>query len=625
MKILIVEDEPSLREIMVRTLTREQYIVEQAADYAAALDKIAAYDYDCILLDIMLPGGSGLRLLEELKRRRSPAAVIIISARDSLDDKIEGLELGADDYLPKPFHLAELSARIRSVLRRHQRGGYESLDAGNVRLWPDSRRVEVAGREVELLRKEYDILHYFMSRPNHTVDKTALAEGVWGDHIDQADNFDFVYAQMKNLRRKLHDAGADIEIRAVYGFGYKLVQPYFTLIDEINDEVDDALEARAEVIVKRVLAGRELPVPADEGNNGYFLHEVSPQYAAAQHHERYSDEEIFIPERDDKEPARVLRKLFRDGAGQWRELTVMTPTIEKDDLRESILRWMVCLYLFLLMMILLVTVIVLYRTMRPLYALLRWLDGYTVGARNAPLAVETSVTEFRKLNDAARRYAERAESSFERQKQFIGNASHEMQTPLAVCRNRLEMLVDDAHALTGEQLGEIAKVQRTLDYLVRLNRSLLLLSKIDNGQFPEAEEVDVNALVRRTAEDMEEIYAYRSMRFALVDEGPLTARMNPSLAGSVVANLLKNAFVHGDEGGEVTVRVAPRRFTVCNSGAGGPLDAGRIFDRFYQGTKKEGSTGLGLAVVDAVCRLYGLKVSYSYKEGRHCFAVDFPA
>ena len=399
---------------------------------------------------------------------------------------------------------------------------------------------------------------------------------------------------------------------------------YFTLIDEINDEVDDALEARAEVIVKRVLAGRELPVPADEGNNGYFLHEVSPQYAAAQHHERYSDEEIFIPERDDKEPARVLRKVFRDGAGQWRELTVMTPTIEKDDLRESILRWMVCLYLFLLMMILLVTVIVLYRTMRPLYALLRWLDGYTVGARNAPLAVETSVTEFRKLNDAARRYAERAESSFERQKQFIGNASHELQTPLAVLGGRMEYMLDHA-GLDEQTMGEVIQMQRTLGHIVRLNKTLLLLAKIDNGQFPEAEEVDVNALVRRTAEDMEEIYAYRSMRFALVDEGPLTARMNPSLAGSVVANLLKNAFVHGDEGGEVTVRVAPRRFTVCNSGAGGPLDAGRIFDRFYQGTKKEGSTGLGLAVVDAVCRLYGLKLSYSYKEGRHCFAVDFPA
>ena len=328
---------------------------------------------------------------------------------------------------------------------------------------------------------------------------------------------------------------------------------YVRMIDEINDEVDDSLEARAEVILTRVLAGRELPVAASEGNNAYFLNEVSDEYAAVQPRERYSDEEIFIPERDDEEPARVLRKVFHDRDGKWYELTVMTPTIEKDDLREAILYWIVCLYLFLLLLILLITVVVLYRTMRPLYALLRWLDGYTVGARNPPLAIDTSVTEFRKLNDAARRYAERAESTFERQKQFIGNASHEMQTPLAVCRNRLEMLVDDAQTLTEEQLGEIAKVQRTLDYLVRLNRSLLLLSKIDNGQFPEAEEVDINALVRRTAEDMEEIYAYRGVRFTLTDEGPLTVRMNPSLAGSVVANLVKNAFVHGDAGGEIAV------------------------------------------------------------------------
>ena len=223
MKLLIVEDEPSLREIMTRTLLREQYVVEQAADYASALDKIAAYDYDCILLDIMLPGGSGLRLLERLKELRKSAGVIIISARDSLDDKVEGLELGADDYLAKPFHLAELSARIRSVIRRHQRDGLESLDAGNVRLFPDRQRVEVAGREVELVRKEYDILHYFMSRPGRMVNKATLAEAVWGDHIDQSDNFDFVYAQMKNLRRKLADAGADIELKSIYGFGYKLV------------------------------------------------------------------------------------------------------------------------------------------------------------------------------------------------------------------------------------------------------------------------------------------------------------------------------------------------------------------------------------------------------------------
>ena len=223
MKLLIVEDEPSLCEIMVRTLRGERYVVEEAADYASALAKLEDYDYDCILLDIMLPGGSGLRLLERLKELRKSAGVIIISARDSLDDKVEGLELGADDYLAKPFHLAELSARIRSVIRRHQRDGLESLDAGNVRLFPDRQRVEVAGREVELVRKEYDILHYFMSRPGRMVNKATLAEAVWGDHIDQSDNFDFVYAQMKNLRRKLADAGADIELKSIYGFGYKLV------------------------------------------------------------------------------------------------------------------------------------------------------------------------------------------------------------------------------------------------------------------------------------------------------------------------------------------------------------------------------------------------------------------
>ena len=398
---------------------------------------------------------------------------------------------------------------------------------------------------------------------------------------------------------------------------------YVTMIDEINDEMDDALEARAEVILTRVLAGRELPAPASEGNNAYFLNEVSAEYAAAQPRERYSDEEIFIPERDDEEPARVLRKVFHDRDGRWYELTVMTPTIEKEDLREAILGWIVSLYLFLLGMILLVTVVVLYRTMRPLYALLRWLDGYTVGAQNPPLAVETSVTEFRRLNDAARRYAERAEETFERQKQFIGNASHEMQTPLAVCRNRLEMLVDDAPTLTEEQLGEIAKVQRTLDYLVRLNRSLLLLSKIENGQFPETEQVDFNAQVRRMAEDMEEIYAGREMRFELHEQGHLFVRMNPSLAASLVSNLLKNAYVHGDRGGTVSVTVAPHELRVCNSGGGGALDAEHIFERFYQGTKKEGSTGLGLSIVDAVCRLYGLRVGYSYINRCHCFSVHF--
>lgn len=223
MKILIVEDEPSLQEVIRETLEKERYVVEWAANLAQAIEKTGVYDYDCILLDIMLPDGSGLELLQQIKQMRKKENVIIISARDSIEDKIAGLDLGADDYLAKPFHLAELVARVRSVMRRRLRDGEHTVSVGNVVLFPDSFQVKVDGRALELGRKEYDILHYFMNRAGRLINKSTLAEAVWGDHIDQVDNYDFMYAQMKNLRKKLSDAGADIEIKAVYGVGYKLV------------------------------------------------------------------------------------------------------------------------------------------------------------------------------------------------------------------------------------------------------------------------------------------------------------------------------------------------------------------------------------------------------------------
>lgn len=203
-------------------MRNEGYVVECAEDFITAETKIAGYNYDCILLDIMLPGGSGLDLLEKLRSMGRGENVIIISARDSVDDRVAGLELGADDYLAKPFHMSELVARVRSVLRRGRSGGELSIDIENVSLTPSSRRVVVDGREMSLLKKEFDILHYFMQRPDHLVDKAVLAEAVWGDYADESDNFQFIYAQIKNLRRKLKEANARIEIRSIYGFGYKL-------------------------------------------------------------------------------------------------------------------------------------------------------------------------------------------------------------------------------------------------------------------------------------------------------------------------------------------------------------------------------------------------------------------
>ena len=222
MKILIIEHEPSLRELIQRSLEKERYVVEAAADFQSGLRKIEDYDYDCVLLDIMLPDGNGLNLLEQLKKMRKRENVIIISAKDSLDDKVLGLELGADDYLPKPFHLAELNARIKSVIRRQRRDGEMDIRLANIRIVPDTFQVFVDDKEIELNRKEYDILLYFANRPGRLVNKNTLAESVWGDHIDQVDNFDFIYAQIKNLRKKLKDAGALAELKAVYGFGYKM-------------------------------------------------------------------------------------------------------------------------------------------------------------------------------------------------------------------------------------------------------------------------------------------------------------------------------------------------------------------------------------------------------------------
>ncbi|MEO7282149.1 response regulator transcription factor [Gelidibacter sp.] len=223
MKILVVEDEPQMLENIRRTMEREGYTVETAADYRTAIAKITTYEYDCILLDITLPDGNGLELLKQLKKLGQGDGVIIVSAKDSLDDRLQGLDLGADDYLAKPFHMAELHARVRAVVRRRNFDGNKSIEIGNVTVDPDSRTVRIAGLNIMFNRKEYDILIYLISNRTRLVTKTALAEHVWGDHIDQSDSFDFIYSQIKNLRKKLTEAGATIEIEAVYGVGYRLL------------------------------------------------------------------------------------------------------------------------------------------------------------------------------------------------------------------------------------------------------------------------------------------------------------------------------------------------------------------------------------------------------------------
>ena len=224
MKILIVEDEHKLSESIVTYLKSEKYLCEQAFDYNEALEKVRGYDYDCVLLDLMLPGGSGLDILRDIKRRNNPAGVIIVSAKDSLDDKVKGLEIGADDYLPKPFHLAELGMRVYAIIRRKEFGASNTLENNGIKINLLEKSVEANGRPVTLTKSEYDLLLFFIGNRNRVLSKGAIAEHLSGDFADMMDNFDFVYTHIKNLKAKLAQTGMPNCIQNVYGMGYKWIE-----------------------------------------------------------------------------------------------------------------------------------------------------------------------------------------------------------------------------------------------------------------------------------------------------------------------------------------------------------------------------------------------------------------
>ncbi len=395
---------------------------------------------------------------------------------------------------------------------------------------------------------------------------------------------------------------------------------YVAMIDEINDEVDDSLEDYSEVIITRSLAGEELPSKNNGSNNQYFLTPISKEQALQQAHISYRDSMIYISEKRETEPARILSTIFQDDNGNYYQLTVSVPHIEKMDLIEAILHQIIFLYIALLLTIILINILVFRKSMQPLYRLLHWIDNYRLGKKNAPLHNPTNITEFQKLNEAAMRNAVRSEEMYEEQKQFIGNASHELQTPLAICQNRIEMLLEDT-SLTETQMEELVKTYHTLEHIGKLNKALLLLTKIENRQFTEQKPVELNSIIHQYIEDYKEVYTYKHISLEIREEGTFVIEMNELLATVLITNLLKNAYVHNVENGHIRIEITDRQILVCNSGVPTALDGEHIFERFYQGTKKEGSTGLGLAIALSVCQQNELSLSYFFREGKHCFRI----
>ncbi len=225
MKILIIEDERSLSDSIVEYLDSAKYLCEQAFTFAEAKMKVNMYDYDCIVLDLMLPGGNGLDILRDIRSKRNPAGVIIASAKDSLDDKIKGLEIGADDYLAKPFHLAELSMRIYAVIRRREFSATNIMESNGIRINLLEKTVTVNDTPVELTKSEYELLLFFIGNKNRVVSKSGIAEHLSGEMADMMDSHDFVYTHIKNLKTKLAAAGCKNCVKNVYGTGYKWTEP----------------------------------------------------------------------------------------------------------------------------------------------------------------------------------------------------------------------------------------------------------------------------------------------------------------------------------------------------------------------------------------------------------------
>lgn len=396
---------------------------------------------------------------------------------------------------------------------------------------------------------------------------------------------------------------------------------YWGIMEEINDEVDDSLEDYSELVIIRSLAGKELPAHDNGSNNQYFLKEVDVSYALSKEAICYRDSMIYIAEKGETEPARILTTIFKDKDERYYELSVYTPTIEKRDLKEAIFQLLIGLFVVLLITILVINVWVFHQSMKPFYILLDWLEKFRLGKKNDVLDNPTHTTEFRKLNEAVSRFASHSEEMFEQQKQFIGNASHEIQTPLAICQNRLEMLMED-ETLSEQQMGEIAKTCQTLEYVSKLNKSLLLLSKIDNSQFASVENVCLNEILYRYLCDYQEVYDYKGITLDVHEKNTFNITMNGTLAVVLITNLLKNAFVHNIYKGKIQIEITSSNIRFGNTGKDEHLDEKHIFERFYQGSKKEGSTGLGLAIVDAICRQSQLSIQYQFVKGWHWFDIS---
>ncbi|MBR0177356.1 MAG: HAMP domain-containing histidine kinase [Bacteroidales bacterium] len=398
---------------------------------------------------------------------------------------------------------------------------------------------------------------------------------------------------------------------------------YQTSTRRIYGRIDRVLSQQSDKIISRFLENDSLPnsLSGISGTMEFFIEKVTPEYAQNHQTPVFQTDEDYIDDIHDEETVREMTRVFQKQGTNY-ELTLITQVFAWNDTLDFALFSILTLAIALLVAIIAIVSFIIIRNMRPLYRLTDWLRNRKANEAIPEPDSRIKVQEFKEIETAVLEASERSKQLFEEQKRFIGNASHEIQTPIAVCRNRLELLVDNT-PLDESQLTEIEKTLDTLNYISRLNKSLLLLSKIDNHQFKEEVEVSVNQIANQALENLSEIYESLHIGVETEEKSTIIARMDPTLASSLVTNVLKNAFVHNKPGGSIRLELADNALSVSNTGASEALDEKAVFQTFYKKGQNAGSTGLGLAIVKAICNEYGFGVSYQFIENQHIFKVVF--
>ncbi|MEN7550756.1 HAMP domain-containing sensor histidine kinase [Rapidithrix thailandica] len=395
---------------------------------------------------------------------------------------------------------------------------------------------------------------------------------------------------------------------------------YLNMMDEVYDSIDDGLENHKMLVIRRAMEDTTVLQNDRFGSNNFALRKL-PKSSAITVKDTYKDTLMYMENEEDFEPVRMLTTVFyRPGQGYY-QLKVITSMVEEDDLIEDLLYSLFWLYVVLLASVLVVNNFLLRKIWKPFYHLLHYLKGFRLENKPVVKPVSTKVKEFQDLNEAVVSLLERNIEVFNSQKQFIENASHELQTPLAISLNKLELLLEE---MQGEekQAQTIGQVMATLEKLTRLNKSLLLLSKIENRQFPEEEPVHFHQLAYRLTEDFADLAGFKELRLSYIEEAPLSVTMNKDLAEILLTNLLKNAIVHNYAGGQVTVKVCAYALRIENTGKSEALDAQKAFGRFYKNSSQNASTGLGLAIAKAIADVYGISLRYHYDE-KHILSLEF--